>query len=65
MARKSRTTPPVADTTFVGTFYDVEAGVYIAVRKDESITVGRIGKRGVNVAFGAVLGANTVTSVEA
>lgn len=63
MARKSRPTPEIP-TTFVGTFYDVNAGVYIAVRADSSVTVGRIGKRGVNVGFGLVGGTSVVTDTE-
>jgi hypothetical protein len=53
MARK-RSTTVTFPTTFVGTFYDVNAGVYVATRKDGSITVGRTGKRGVNLSVGAV-----------
>jgi len=47
MSRKSRTV--AVPTTFVGTFYDVTAGVYVATRKDGSLTVGRIGSRGLNI----------------
>lgn len=52
MARKASTVqfPP----TFVGSFYDVTAGVYVSTRKDGSMTVGRIGVRGVNVKVGMV-----------
>lgn len=53
MARK-RSTTVVVPTTFVGTFYDTNAGVYVATRKDGSITVGQTGKRGLNVQVGAV-----------
>lgn len=63
MARK-RNPQPEIPTTFVGTFYDVNAGVYIAVRKDSSVTVGQIGRRGVNVGFGLVGGQSVVTDVE-
>jgi hypothetical protein len=62
MARKSR--PTQIPTTFVGTFYDVESGVYIAVRKDSSVTVGQIGRRGVNVGFGLIGGSSVVTDTE-
>jgi len=62
MARKSQ--PVQTPTTFVGTFYDVDKGVYIAVRKDSSITVGRIGERGVNVGFGLIGGQSVVTDVQ-
>lgn len=44
----------VVPTTFVGTFYDKAAGVYVATRKDGSITVGATNKRGVNLTVGAV-----------
>lgn len=53
MARKRNTTI-VVPTTFVGTFYDRNAGVYVATRKDGTITVGQTGKRGLNLAVGAV-----------
>lgn len=42
-------------TTFVGTFYDVEAGVYAATRKDGTITIGQINKPGVNIETGRVV----------
>lgn len=53
MARRKNTTV-VVPPTFVGTFYDANAGVYVATRKDGSITVGQTGKRGLNVQVGAV-----------
>lgn len=34
--------------TRVGTVYDTEKGVYVATRKDGSITVGRINRKGSN-----------------
>jgi hypothetical protein len=52
MARKATTV--VIPPTFVGAFYDVKAGVYVATRADGSLTVGRIGVRGVNVRAGLV-----------
>jgi hypothetical protein len=39
----------------VGTFYDTAAGVYVATRKDGSLTVGAISRRGVNLTVGAAL----------
>lgn len=54
MARRKNTVV-AAPVTFVGTFYDVAAGVYIATRKDGSITVGQMNKRGTNVSLGAVV----------
>lgn len=53
MARRKNTTVTVP-TTFVGTFYDKDAGVYVATRKDGTITVGQTGKRGLNLSVGAV-----------
>lgn len=53
MARR-KNTKVIVPTTFVGTFYDKTAGVYVATRKDGSITVGRTNQRGVNVAMGIV-----------
>lgn len=64
MARRKSTTPTIAPT-FVGTFYDTKAGVYIATRADGTITTGRIGKRGVNVRFGVVAtGTEVLTDTE-
>lgn len=40
--------------TFVGTVYSSAHGVYIAQRKDGSVTVGQIGQRGLNVQAGLV-----------
>lgn len=54
MARRKSNTTVVVPTTFVGTFYDKEAGVYVATRKDGTITVGQTNKRGLNLAVGAV-----------
>jgi len=54
MARRKNTNTVVVPTTFVGTFYDKNAGVYVATRKDGTVTVGATGKRGVNLAVGAV-----------
>jgi hypothetical protein len=53
MARKKGTTFTFP-TTFVGTFYDKNAGVYIATRKDGSLTVGQMNRRGVNVRSGFI-----------
>ena len=53
MARKRRTV--TVPTTFVGTFYDTTAGVYVATRKDGTMTVGQIGRRGLNVSAGIVV----------
>lgn len=64
MARKQNRKVTVP-TTFVGTFYDTEAGVYVSTRKDGSITVGRMNKRGLNLVVGAVdLTADAVALVE-
>lgn len=64
MARRKNSTV-VVPTTFVGTFYDKNAGVYVATRKDGTITVGRTGQRGLNVAVGAVFpGADPRTVTE-
>lgn len=64
MARK-RLTVPTVPTGFVGTFYDTAAGVYLATRKDGSVTVGQIGRRGVNVKGAAVLtDARTLAATE-
>lgn len=66
MARRKSNPAAVIPTTFVGTFYDTNAGVYISTRKDGSITVGRMNVRGVNVALGAVdLSADSLTDAEA
>lgn len=63
MARKTVTV--TVPTTFVGTFYDKETGVYVATRKDGSITTGRIGQRGLNVRLGVVFpNADPMTRVE-
>lgn len=63
MARRKSTV--AVPTTFVGTFYDTTAGVYVATRKDGSITTGQIGKRGLNVRLGVVMpSADTATRVE-
>lgn len=53
-----------ATPTFVGTVYSPDHGVYIAQRKDGSVTVGRIGSRGLNVQAGLVdfEGDNTLRS---
>jgi hypothetical protein len=40
--------------TFVGTAYFADAGVYVAKRKDNTLTIGQIGKKGVNVEAGIV-----------
>lgn len=65
MARR-RSNTVIVPTTFVGTFYDTNAGVYVATRKDGTITVGQVGKRGLNVAVGAVFpGADARTITEA
>lgn len=65
MARRRQPSVTVP-TTFVGTFYDTNAGVYISTRKDGSITVGRMNVRGVNVQVGAVdLTADSLTDAEA
>jgi len=53
MARKRSTTVNIP-TTFVGTFYDASAGVYVATRKDGSLTVGRTNRRGTNIRVGLV-----------
>lgn len=62
MARR-KNTKVTLPTTFVGSFYDGEAGVYVSTRKDGSITVGQTGKRGVNVAFGGVFPTGDATTV--
>lgn len=49
MARKPANTV-VLPTNFVGTVYDHNTGVYVATRKDGSLTFGRFNKRGTNVA---------------
>lgn len=64
MARR-KNSKVVVPTTFVGTFYDKNAGVYVATRKDGTVTVGAIGKRGLNVSAGVVFpGAQANTVVE-
>lgn len=64
MARKRNPSINIP-TTFVGTFYDVTTGVYVATRKDGTVTVGRIGRRGLNVAGAAVLtDARTLTGTK-
>lgn len=40
--------------TFVGTAYFKDAGVYLAKRKDGSVTVGQMNRKGVNVQAGIV-----------
>lgn len=50
MARKTASVKTPA--TFVGTVYSPEHGVYMAQRADGSVTVGRIGQRGLNVQAG-------------
>lgn len=48
MANKnSRVTLP---TNFVGTVYDHNTKVYVAARKDGSLTFGRFNEKGTNVA---------------
>lgn len=61
MSRKTRTAKPA---TFVGTVYSPDHGVYIAQRADGSVTVGQIGRRGLNVQAGLVdfEGDNTLRS---
>lgn len=49
MARRKSNTTVVLPTTFVGTVYDHNTGVYVASRKDGSITFGKFGQRGTNV----------------
>ena len=39
----------VLPTNFVGTVYDHNTGVYVATRKDGSITFGRFNEPGTNV----------------
>jgi len=64
MARR-RTRTVSIPTTFVGTFYDVQAGVYVATRRDGSLTVGAINKRGVNVqAADLVIGSDPAVYTE-
>lgn len=66
MARRKNLPTVTIPTTFVGTFYDTNAGVYVATRKDGSVTVGRLRERGVNVRLGAVdLTADALTDAEA
>jgi hypothetical protein len=50
MSRKIAKTTIVLPVTFVGTVYDHNTGVYVASRKDGSITFGRFGQKGTNVA---------------
>ncbi|HUC21062.1 MAG TPA: hypothetical protein VMR98_06270 [Candidatus Polarisedimenticolaceae bacterium] len=65
MARKASKVE-VAEPTFVGTFYSVEHGVYFATRANGTVTVGRIGKRGINIDHGLVTpDALPVVAVEA
>lgn len=54
MARR-RTHTIDLSTTFVGTFYDVNAGVYVATRKDGTLTVGKMNTKGVSIRAGSVL----------
>lgn len=49
MARRKNSSTIVLPTTFVGTVYDHNTGVYVASRKDGSITFGKFGQRGTNV----------------
>lgn len=65
MARRQSSTTTIP-TTFVGTFYDTNAGVYVSTRKDGSLTVGRIQSRGVNLRLGVVdIDAAALTDAEA
>lgn len=45
MARNTVSLP----TNFVGTVYDHNTGVYVATRKDGSLTFGRFNQKGTNV----------------
>lgn len=42
------------NATFVGTAYFKDAGVYLAKRKDGTVTVGQMNRKGVNVEAGIV-----------
>lgn len=51
MARRTVRTTRSLPTNFVGTVYDHNTKVYVAARKDGSLTFGRFNERGTNIAI--------------
>lgn len=49
MARRKNTI--VVPATFVGTVYDHATGVYVATRKDGTVTFGKFNERGTNLSI--------------